>query len=244
MNALKERYGNIAVNAGPAANVALTVAAATTLWGAAAAGRIMIPGTPVPITLQTFALMLIALMLPWRQAAAAVLLYLAAGAAGLPVFSGGGSTATLFGPSAGFLFGFFPAVIVTGLLKSAIDRFFATAHPASPASSLASRYSSASCDDTVQVSAAGPFLSRAAGSRWTAIVRWTAYVAAAAIGCIVIDYGFGIGWQSAITGASLRTVAIASCGFLVGDVIKAALAAAIATAIATAGTASRNSRNL
>ncbi|MFR0575099.1 biotin transporter BioY [uncultured Bifidobacterium sp.] len=87
------------------------------LWAAAAAGRIPIPGTPVAITLQTFVLMLAALSLDWREAGGAVVLYLLAGAAGLPVFSGGMSTLALVGPSAGFLFGFLPGAIVTSLLK-------------------------------------------------------------------------------------------------------------------------------
>lgn len=87
------------------------------LWAAAAAGRIPIPGTPVAITLQTFVLMLAALSLDWREAGGAVVLYLLAGAAGLPVFSGGMSTLALVGPSAGFLFGFLPGVIITSLLK-------------------------------------------------------------------------------------------------------------------------------
>lgn len=87
------------------------------LWAAAAAGRIPIPGTPVAITLQTFVLMLAALSLDWREAGGAVVLYLLAGAAGLPVFSGGMSALALVGPSAGFLFGFLPGVIVTSLFK-------------------------------------------------------------------------------------------------------------------------------
>lgn len=87
------------------------------LWAAAAAGRIPIPGTPVAITLQTFVLMLAALSLDWREAGGAVVLYLLAGAAGLPVFSGGMSTLALVGPSAGFLFGFLPGVTITSLLK-------------------------------------------------------------------------------------------------------------------------------
>lgn len=81
------------------------------------AGEVPIPGTPVPITLQTFVVMLAALMLPWKQAGASVLMYLAAGAAGLPVFAGGASTMALVGPSAGFLIGFLPAAVVTSLLK-------------------------------------------------------------------------------------------------------------------------------
>ena len=89
---------------------------AVLMWTASAAGAVPIPGTPVPITLQTFVVMLAALMLPWKQAGAAMLMYLAAGAVGLPVFAGGASMA-LVGPSAGFLIGFLPAAIVTSLLK-------------------------------------------------------------------------------------------------------------------------------
>ena len=90
---------------------------AVLMWLSAAAGEIPIPGTPVPITLQTFVVMLAGLMLPWRQAGAAVATYLAAGAVGLPVFAGGTSTLALVGPSAGFLIGFLPAAVVTSLLK-------------------------------------------------------------------------------------------------------------------------------
>ena len=90
---------------------------AVLMWLSAAAGEIPIPGTPVPITLQTFVVMLAGLMLPWRQAGAAVATYLAAGAVGLPVFAGGTSTLALVGPSAGFLFGFLPGVVVIALLR-------------------------------------------------------------------------------------------------------------------------------
>lgn len=100
-----------------ASTIGKPVLFAVLMWLASAAGEISIPGTPVPITLQTFVMMLAGLMLSWRQAGSAVALYLAAGAAGLPVFAGGASTAALFGPSAGFLIGFLPAVIVTALLR-------------------------------------------------------------------------------------------------------------------------------
>ena len=49
---------------------------AVLLAAASMAGAVPIPGTPVPITLQTFVVMLAALMLPWKQAGAAVLMYL------------------------------------------------------------------------------------------------------------------------------------------------------------------------
>ena len=75
----------------------------------------------MPITLQTFVVMLAGLMLPWRQAGAAVATYLAAGAVGLPVFASGTSTLALVGPSAGFLFGFLPGVVAIALLRGKSD---------------------------------------------------------------------------------------------------------------------------
>ncbi|WP_455676460.1 biotin transporter BioY [Pseudoscardovia suis] len=85
---------------------------------AAMVGRIQVPGTEVGITLQTFVLMIAALTLTPVEAGSSALLYLAIGAAGAPVFSNGASTAALVGPSAGFLFGFVPAAIITALLKA------------------------------------------------------------------------------------------------------------------------------
>jgi biotin transport system substrate-specific component len=64
-----------------------------------------LPFTPVPLTLQNFAVLLVGMMLGSRRGFAALALYLAEGAAGLPVFSpmGPGSFAQLLGPTGGFL---------------------------------------------------------------------------------------------------------------------------------------------
>lgn len=62
---------------------------------------------PIPFTLQTAVICLIALVMKPKQAATIVLLYLVMGAIGLPVFSGGkAGIATLLGTSGGFLWGF------------------------------------------------------------------------------------------------------------------------------------------
>jgi biotin transport system substrate-specific component len=60
---------------------------------------------PVPLTLQTFGVMVIALTLGANRGAAALALYLLEGAAGLPVFSpaGPGGIAQIIGPTGGFL---------------------------------------------------------------------------------------------------------------------------------------------
>ncbi len=63
---------------------------------------------PVPFTLQTFVLMLSCGLFGGRLAALAVLLYMALGVVGLPVFSGfSGGVGALLGPSGGFVIGFF-----------------------------------------------------------------------------------------------------------------------------------------
>jgi len=64
-----------------------------------------LPFTPVPLTLQNFGVLLVGLALGSRRGFAALALYLAEGAAGMPVFSpaGAGGIAQLLGPTGGFL---------------------------------------------------------------------------------------------------------------------------------------------
>lgn len=83
---------------------------------AASARPIPLPWTPVPITAQTLAVLLIGALLGPTQGALTVLAYLAAGVAGLPVFAYGGGAAYLFGPTGGYLLGFIPAAYLTGAL--------------------------------------------------------------------------------------------------------------------------------
>ena len=150
-----------------ASTIGKPVLFAVLMWLASAAGEISIPGTPVPITLQTFVMMLAGLMLSWRQAA-------------------------LFGPSAGFLIGFLPAVIVTALLRGKA-RLDSAPHAALTA------------------------------------VR---YFGASLAGNLVVLYLFGITIQSMVMHVPFTTVAIASMGFVIGDVIKAVVASLAATGLA------------
>src|SRR5579872_6722222 len=64
-----------------------------------------LPFTPVPLTLQNFGVLLVGLLLGSKRGFAALLLYLAEGAAGMPVFSiaGLGGVAQLLGPTGGYL---------------------------------------------------------------------------------------------------------------------------------------------
>ena len=82
----------------------------------------LVPSVPVgaagvPISLQTLGVMLAALILgPWRGLAA-VAVYVALGAAGLPIFAeGGAGLAVMFGPTAGYIYGWLPGAVVTGVV--------------------------------------------------------------------------------------------------------------------------------
>jgi biotin transport system substrate-specific component len=65
----------------------------------------LMPLTPVPLTVQNLGVLLVGMMLGSRRGFAALALYLAEGAVGLPVFNptGLGGVAQLFGPTGGFL---------------------------------------------------------------------------------------------------------------------------------------------
>src|SRR5512138_2923700 len=78
--------------------------------------RIPLPWTPVPVTLQTLFLHLAGASLGSGLGALSQVLYLALGAANLPVFAGGAGAAALLGPTAGYLVGFVGAAALTGRL--------------------------------------------------------------------------------------------------------------------------------
>lgn len=92
------------------------------LTGAGALLSVPLPLTPVPMTLQTFFIMLAGYVLGARWGGVSILLYLLLGAAGLPVFSGGSAGAGhLLGPTAGFLWSFPIAAFVVGAFAEAGD---------------------------------------------------------------------------------------------------------------------------
>ena len=87
----------------------------------------LMPFGLVPITGQTFAVLMIGASLGAKRGTLAVLAYLAQGLAGLPVFAMGSGLLVLTGPTGGYLIGFVPAAYVTGLLaEKGWDRRFAT----------------------------------------------------------------------------------------------------------------------
>ena len=89
---------------------------------------IQLPFSPVPITGQTMAVLLVGALLGSRRGALAVLAYIAEGLAGLPVFAGGAAgLARLFGPTGGYLVGFVAAAFLVGwLAERGWDRRFGT----------------------------------------------------------------------------------------------------------------------
>lgn len=109
--------------AGVLQNAALVVLASL-LTAAAAQAEIRLPWTPVPITGQTFAVLLSGVVLGARRAFLAQMLYLLEGACGLPFFAGGaGGALVMAGPTGGYLVAFPFAALVTGALaERAWDR--------------------------------------------------------------------------------------------------------------------------
>lgn len=83
-----------------------------------------LPFTPVPVTMQTLAVLLTGVLLGSRLGTLTLLAYLAQGAAGLPVFAPGVTgIARLFGPTGGYLIGFvFAAALVGALAERGWDR--------------------------------------------------------------------------------------------------------------------------
>jgi biotin transport system substrate-specific component len=76
-----------------------------------------LPFTPVPVTLQTLAVILAGAMLGPVWGPASQLLYLGAGICGLPIFAGGmGGPAVLLGPTGGYLIGFVVGAWMAGML--------------------------------------------------------------------------------------------------------------------------------
>jgi biotin transport system substrate-specific component len=145
----------------------------------AAQVAIPLPGTVVPITGQTFAVLLTGALLGSRLGALAMFAYLIEGASGVPFFAAGGSgIGWLFGPTGGYLLSYPLAAFVVGLLSErGWDRRVLTA------------------------------------------------AAAMAIGSVVILLGGGA-WLARFMGpAAAFNAGVAP--FLIGDVVKIALAAAV-----------------
>jgi len=101
--------------------IAVGIAVLLTTLGAYA--EVSLPGQLVPVTLQSMVVILAGVMLGPVLGSAAMVAYLAAGAAGIPVFAGGGAgPAHLFGPTGGFLLAFPAAAAAAGLVAGPARR--------------------------------------------------------------------------------------------------------------------------
>ena len=102
---------------GYARNILLALAGTALLTLSA---KLQVPFWPVPMTMQTYMVLVLAMAYGWRLGTATMLLYLAEGALGLPVFAGtpekGLGIAYMMGSTGGYLAGFVLATIVAGYL--------------------------------------------------------------------------------------------------------------------------------
>lgn len=98
-------------------NIVLAILGTVALWISA---KVQVPFYPVPMTMQTFVVLAIGAAFGWRLGGATLLLYLAEGAVGLPVFANtperGIGLAYMFGPTGGYLLGFFFGAVAVGWL--------------------------------------------------------------------------------------------------------------------------------
>jgi biotin transport system substrate-specific component len=95
--------------------------------------KIQVPFWPVPMTMQTFVVLVLGVAYGSRLGGATVLLYLVQGALGLPVFAGGGGFAYMAGPTGGYLVGFLLAAVAVGWLA---ERGWARSVPSTLAAML------------------------------------------------------------------------------------------------------------
>ena len=199
--------------------VLIALGAASTAVGAFIA--IPLPFSPVPIVLQNFFILLIALVLGPRMGTASVALYLLVGALGLPVFAGGkGGFAHFFGPTGGYLAGFLLSAWITGVLAGGGHRQ-KNREPRAATKGL-----SEGRQDKGQYQGQEP---RAATKGNAQKTKFRFQDAAAAAAGVLSVYLLGIPWLAYKLGFDWKKALIVGfLPFIAGDVLKAAAAAALA----------------
>ena len=134
------------------------------------------------------------------------------GALGAPVFSAGGSTLALIGPSAGFIWGFIPAALITSIIAGATW--------------TSSAYAAANSRIATQNQIQEPQLNSAYFAQVLFILR---SAAACVIGLIAVLYISGIGLESLILHTDPLTIALASTGYIATDMLKVLAASILAS---------------
>jgi len=164
----------------------------------AASAWLSVPFYPVPLTMQTLAVLLIGGMLGPALGVSAVAGYLALGALGAPVFHGGlGGVLVIAGPTGGYLLGFLPAVFLMGW----------AARLAGGPGRLGGR------------AGAGSAPAVSGSYKRLLVLSLGAVAASAAI------YALGVPWLALVSGLGLeRAAAVGLVPFLLGDALKAAVA--------------------
>lgn len=146
----------------------------------AAAAQITVPMVPVPMTMQTFAVLTIGMLYGPRLAAMTLAAYIVEGAVGLPVFAGGLNGAAVIAKfsTIGYIAGFMAMAVVAGWIAST-----------------------------------GAGVARAA---------------IATLAGSIVMYAFGVAWLAGVLGGDVaKAVSLGLVPFLIGDVVKAALAIAV-----------------
>ncbi|TAM94991.1 MAG: biotin transporter BioY [Rhizobiaceae bacterium] len=161
-------------------NLVLAIAGSVAL---AISARLEVPFYPVPMTMQTFVVLVIGMAYGWRLGAATVALYLAQGALGLPVFAGtpekGIGLAYMAGPTGGYLVGYLAAAAACGAL---------------------------------------------------AAIGWGRNIVTTVLSMLAgnaLIYAFGLAWLGMLAGWDKPILAWGLFPFLLGDLLKLALAAAV-----------------
>ena len=95
---------------------AMVIICGSLILGLSSQVKVYLPISPVPITGQTFAVLMLAALLGSKRGVLAIIAYLVEGILGLPVFAGGMGPATLIGPTGGYLVGFIAVAYVVGKL--------------------------------------------------------------------------------------------------------------------------------
>lgn len=94
----------------------------------ALSSKVQLPIPPVPFTMQSYVILVLSMAMGFRLATATLLLYLAEGAMGLPVFASGAGLGYMMGPTGGYLLGFLLAAMTVGYLADkGFDKKISTA---------------------------------------------------------------------------------------------------------------------
>ena len=184
--------GDVSAHVPAAARLGMVLAG----MGVLTAGALCsVPFYPVPLTMQTLAVLVVGGLLGPRLGVCAVAGYLALGSAGAPVFHGGlGGPGVLAGPTGGYLIGFLVVAWLMGLAASRARRTGVAGRDGRAGAGGASRL------------------------RETAVLAGGALLAEAAL------YAFGLPWLALYAGGLGNAVTAGLLPFLLGDALKTTVA--------------------